>query len=317
MSFRKAMVSVVFLVAFVLHSLGMPGLPDESNSRLALGDHTVKVGDLQFHYVVFGRGPFLVIQSPGWGIGSAYLANGLDRLATENTLLVFDPRGTGGSSPVAASARLTNDDLAADLEHLRAFWGFDSMNLLGHSNGSAIAIVYAERYPQHVHKLILIGSQLLGFKDEPNPVTTAELVRRESSPDFRFYLAHIEDPKPQDDAGFTEYFRQRAGFYLYDPKKDLPALLKTITRAMSASTSRAFIESPPASEVPPLSALSEIAAGTLIIVGRQDPVCPLAESEAIQAGILHSRLIALDKTGHFPWIEQPEKFFPEVMKFLR
>jgi proline iminopeptidase len=310
----KLHVTAAFL-AFCLF-LSVPQAFAARNARLAAGDHVAFVNGLRFHYVVGGHGPLLVVQAPGWGIGSAYLENGLAPLREHFTLLVFDPRGTGGSSPVAATGRLTNGDLAEDLEQLRNYWGLETMDLVGHSNGSAIAILYAERYPARVRKLVLIGSQLLGYQGGDNPDKAAERARRKSDPEFAYYLAHIDDPAPKTDEAFTQYFEERAGFYCYNPAKDVPAFLKTMTRSMSASVYQAFLESPPASQAPPLADLSKISAKTLVIDGRQDPVCPPDESERIHAGIAGSKLVVIDKSGHFPWIEQPGIFFPAVSQFL-
>jgi hypothetical protein len=72
------------------------------DQRLTLGEHVATVNGLRFHYIVAGHGPLVIVQAPGWGIGAAYLENGLAPLKKHFTLLTFDPRGTGGSSPVAS-----------------------------------------------------------------------------------------------------------------------------------------------------------------------------------------------------------------------
>jgi pimeloyl-ACP methyl ester carboxylesterase len=192
------------------------------------------------------------------------------------------------------------------------------MDLVGHSNGSAIAILYAERYPDHVRRLIVIGSQLLGYRgrsDDPRRV--AENTRRKNDPQFAYLLAHIDDPTPKTDEAFTQYFKDRIGFFTYDPSKSVPAFLKTLTNTMTASINQAFLESPSASESPPLDDLAKVRAKTLIVEGRQDPVCPLDESERIHTGITGSKLVEIDKSGHFPWLEQPAEFFNAVVDFLK
>ena len=47
------------------------------NARLSAGAHDVVLDGLSFHYVIAGHGPLLVVQAPGWGIGSTYLRKGL------------------------------------------------------------------------------------------------------------------------------------------------------------------------------------------------------------------------------------------------
>ena len=63
--------------------------------------------------------------------------------------------------------------------------------------------------------------------------------------------------------------------------------------------------------------LNRIEAQTLVIVGQADWICPVAEAERIHQGIRNSRLVVLDKSGHFPWIETPEQFFAEIIRFAK
>jgi hypothetical protein len=44
------------------------------------GEHLVARNGVKLHCIVSGCGPLLVVQAPGWGIGSAYLQNGLTPL---------------------------------------------------------------------------------------------------------------------------------------------------------------------------------------------------------------------------------------------
>jgi len=284
---------------------------------LSPGQHTALIdGNIHIRYDVQGHGPLLVVQAPAWGIGSSYLRNGLAPLRDHFTVLTYDPRGSDQSSHVQPDAKLTNVEIADDLEQLRRYWGLSQMDLLGHSNGGAVAILYAERYPQHVRKLIVVGSQLLGYDGKLGPVGRAEHARRKADPDFAYYLAHINDPIPDTDTGFTTFIHDRAGFFFYDPKKDAPTLLGQLSNTLTASVNRAFIESPAPADAPPLSDLGKITAQTLVVEGEQDPVCPLDEAQAIQAGIPHAQLRAIDHAGHFTWLEQPAAFFGPVEQFL-
>lgn len=300
----------ILLYAIASSAMAAPSSP------LTVGEHNARMGGLLIHYQVAGHGPALVVQAPGWGIGTTYLARGLEPLQKHFTVVTYDPRGTGGSTPVSSHDHLTNEDLVGDLEQLRRYWGLPTMKLLGHSNGGAISILYAEKYPDHVEKLVLVGTQLLGYSAPRDATAKAEAIRRKASPDFSWLNAHINDTEPTDDKEYTEYFRQRVGFFVYDPRKYAPIIARQLSNTMSASVHQAFEESPPVEQSPPLSDLSKITAKTLIVVGRQDPVCPLAESETIHRSVQGSRLVAIDQAGHFLWVEKPDEFFDAVNTFL-
>ena len=72
-------------------------------------------------------------------------------------ILVFDQRGSGRSLPLGEIEQNTTDDLIADIDLLRSTRGCNRVHVFGGSWGSALAIAYAERYPQHVKSLILRG----------------------------------------------------------------------------------------------------------------------------------------------------------------
>jgi pimeloyl-ACP methyl ester carboxylesterase len=267
------------------------------------------------HYEVAGRGPLLVVQAPAWGIGSTYLRNGLARLTHDFTVLTFDPPGSGDSGLPASLSALSESEMVDTLEAMRQSLELPSMNLLGHSQGSAIAIGYAERYPDRVNRLVLIGSQVFGlYGDE-----TAKQLRaaRGSQPTIKAAMAHMEEPSPDTDEEFTRHFFQIAAYYFYDPDKDLGAFRATVTRPLSAWPEHAAKAGPAAEEIEEQKLFGRIRARTLIIEGREDVACPVNVSEAIQRGVPGSKLTIYEHTGHFPWIEQPKQFFADTTRFLR
>ena len=58
-----------------------------------------------------------------------------------------------------------------------------------------------------------------------------------------------------------------------------------------------------------------LAVPTLILHGDRDPV-PLQGSHDWTEVLANVRLTVLEGCGHLPWIEQPDRFFPEVEAFL-
>lgn len=291
------------------------GMSPADTARLQPGEHDVTVDGLAFHYTVRGHGPLLVVQAPGWGIGSAYLRNGLAPLEKAFTVLTYDPRGSGRSSHAVDYPLLNESDMADDLERLRRYWNVPALDLIGHSNGGAIAIAYAERYPDKVNKLLLVGTQLIGFSDRQ--ATRKEAAWRRADPHFKVALDRFDGPTPTTDAEFTQWFRDTAAYYVYDPAQSDAAFLKTVTEPLTAAAYALYTSNATRPEVPPLSALADVKARTFIVVGRHDPVCPVEVSEKLQHDIPGARLAVYEDTGHFPWIEQPAKFFDDTSRFFR
>src|SRR6476659_6233305 len=73
-------------------------------------------------------------------------------------ILVFDQRGCGKSTPYASLDNNTTWDLVEDIEKLRKeVANVDKWEVFAGSWGSALALAYAETYPERVSELILRG----------------------------------------------------------------------------------------------------------------------------------------------------------------
>ena len=62
--------------------------------------------------------------------------------------------------------------------------------------------------------------------------------------------------------------------------------------------------------------LGEVRAPTLICVGRFDPQTPVACSEELARGIPGACLVIFERSGHSPFIEEPERFAAELVSFF-
>ncbi|WP_441246808.1 alpha/beta fold hydrolase [Kitasatospora sp. McL0602] len=105
-------------------------------------------------YHEFGDGP-PVICLPGGPQPSAYLGE-LGGLSAHRRLVVLDLRGTGGSAVPPGTAHLRCDQLVDDVEALREHLGLDRVDLLAHCAGVNLAVQYVARHPERVGRLALI-----------------------------------------------------------------------------------------------------------------------------------------------------------------
>jgi proline iminopeptidase len=280
---------------------------------LSTGDHAATINGVELSYTVAGTGPLLFVTSPGWGIGATYLKQGLKPLLESYKIIFVTARGSGQSARPADVSQMGSADMADDIEHLRAYLGLPVIDLFGHSNGGAIAISYAERYRTRLRKLVLTSSQLLGL--DVSEAIRSFLDAAATDPRYQDALPYVGQPWP-DDAGFRQQFIKKVPLYFYDPRAHAATFVRDMEEPISAWAFRqqmAVDQLPAAEQVTKLAA---IRAETLILVGRHCWICPVVVSERLHAGIGASRLVVFERTGHFPWIEEPEDFFPEVTTFL-
>ena len=134
---------------------------------------------------------------------------------------------------------LSNSDMVDDLEHLRRYWRIEKLDLIGHSNGGAIAVGYAERYPTRVRKLILLGSELSGYPGEEG--TREQDAWRRKNRQFIHAIALLDGPQPRNDEEFTQWFRDTSSYYLYNPTKDYASFFRDCNHSSPQLPRRPFI----------------------------------------------------------------------------
>jgi proline iminopeptidase len=276
-------------------------------SPLAPGAHDLALQEVRLHYVVRGHGPVLFVVSPGWGIGSNYLQETLAPLQSHLTLLFIDTRGSGGSTQPADRARMSQSIMADDVDELRQQLGLESIDLFGHSDGGAIAIEYALRHPQHLRRLLLIDPGVLGDRDAAATRATLELWADDPQYHDAVQAANSDDSGP--DLTLVQFERALNGMlplYLSDPSRYLASLrnsLRSTHLSVYAQVNEAAAEQRAARDQ--RQDAEQIRAHTLIINGTLDWVCPYPVAQRLHANV-----------GHLPWIEQPRRFFNEVVRFL-
>jgi proline iminopeptidase len=306
-----------FLAITLLLAITSPALvrAQARAQRLAPGEHHATVNGVRFWYKVAGKGPLLVVQAPGWGIGSWYLQNGLAPLEKHFRLVFYDPRGSGNSSRPEDEARMSTADMVNDLDRLRQYWGLGSLNLIGHSHGGAIALDYGVRYSARVRNLVLVDAEISGYDDRG--AVKKELDKRRNDKRFSEAIAEVNrNTMPKTDEEFRGILARMLPLYFYDPFEGVRILKKTSLNLPSAWACRTNVAADRRNPINVSNELGRVRARTLVLVGREDWTCPVSESERIHADVDGSKLVIFEKCGHLPWIESPQDFFDSVTSFI-
>lgn len=284
--------------------------PSQVQDKLAAGEHSADLAGVRFWYRVAGHGPILVVQAPGWGVGSGYLQNGLASLEKFFTVIYYDPRGSGRSSRPSDPKLMSTDDMIDDLGRLRLYWGLDSITVLGHSHGGAIALGYAIQHPELVHQLILVDT--CAEDHDFTAERQQEIAARKDDPRFKDAIAMLASNDPQTDEEFAAYLNKIMPLFFYDPVAGMPEFAKTDTGPPPSAWAHHAIGATGRPVTKQKSLLDHVKARTLVLVGQSDWICPVSEARRLHKGIQNSRLVVLEKSGHFPWIEAPQQFFAAV-----
>ena len=113
--------------------------------------------------------------------------------------VLFDQRGAGRSRPKGGREHNTLPHLIADMETIRAKFGFERWIVAGGSWGATLALAYAQAHPHRVSGLVLRAT-FLGTRKEIEDAFTGALPRfyPRLSEDFLAVLPQEERDRPID-----------------------------------------------------------------------------------------------------------------------
>ena len=263
---------------------------------------------MKLHAERRGSGPLLVCHPGGPGFDGSELHDlgGLDRT---RTLLLVDPRGTGGSAE-ADTYRL--EDYVADLEELRAELGGETIDLLGFSHGGLVAAAYAIAEPARVRKLVLAVA-LAAVTPELQEEMQHAIEARAGEPWHAAATAALALEEaggyrtPEESAAM---WNDMAPLYFSRWEERYRPLVEV--ERLNPEPLRRFNES--SFDLRP--DLGRIRAETLVITGRDDFICGPAAAQVLADGIPGAELVVVEGAGHMLHLEQPEAFAGAVEAVL-
>jgi proline iminopeptidase len=234
------------------------------------------------------------------------LYRGWRRLAGEHRVLWFDQRGAGRSGRPDL-ATLTMEQLADDAAALVQLLGLGPVVVLGHSYGGFVAQELALRHPELVRALVLVatgpgqlGTGEVADEDGAGPPMPGPLAAALSAP-----VASDDEMRAAIEVALRHYVHRA------DPEP-LIGLLDGAAIDWRA-TVRGFEVLASWSSV---DRLARIAAPTLVVGGRQDPVTSWPQQVRIAKRIPGAELTLLDDASHFVWEDCPDEFWSVVDGFL-
>ncbi|GAA3454094.1 alpha/beta fold hydrolase [Dactylosporangium matsuzakiense] len=272
---------------------------------------------LAFHRMGAGR-PLICV--PGGPMqASAYLGD-LGGLAMKWPLLALDLRGTGDSAEPADPGTYRCDRQVDDLEALRVHLGFDTLDLLAHSGGATIAMLYAARYPRRVGRLALVTPtpRPVGI-DVTNEDRRAVAVLRQGEPWFAESFASLEriwagSATDEDWVAITPFVYGRWD----ETARSHAERAESLTNRAAAAVYYSDDAFDPAAV---RAGLALLTAPVLILAGEYD--IQLGPKHAAQYAAFFSSPLAppaqvavLPAAGHFPWLDDPASFVDQLIRWL-
>ena len=215
----------------------------------------------------------------------------------------YDGRGSGLSDrdvPEISFATFEQDlDAVIDTLGLRRY------ALLGTSQGAAIAIAHAVRYPERVSKLVLHGGCALGRS------------KRGSAKDVETANAHLTLMRHGWGDQHSAFLRTYSLLYFPSASTEQIRLLADLQR-MATSPENAVRLRIACDDVDVVDLLPRVRAPTLVLHSKHDNMVPFDEGRRIASGIPTAKFVSLESENHMPLPDEPAwaTFIGEIEAFL-
>lgn len=257
----------------------------------------------KIHFNTAGSGP-AVVMLHGSGPGATGWSNfnpNIGHLAEHFQVFAVDMPGWGKSDPVSYEDR---DHVTTAIEVLDAL-GLEKAAFIGNSMGGATSIKVAGRHPDRVSHLVTMGSGAPG----------ARIFTPGGGPSEGLKILHAGYRDPS-----VENMRALCKVMAFDPEFATEELVQQ--RYESCARHPEHIKNFAAGLGRPrlgestLEDLAKIKAPALIIHGRDDRVVHFEASLRLVSSIENSRLVLLNRCGHWAQLEHADEFNRLVTDFI-
>ena len=291
----------------------------------------IKISDKDIYYEIHGDNNIntLVYFHGGPGASCLDFVGQAKALGEKLKVVIFDQYGVLRSEGIGDGEAYGMDIQAAMIEEMRQKLGIDKWSVLGHSYGGMLACLYAHKYPSAVDKLILdcpsldfidssrsianyMGGYISEYGDDEakallQKLKTAEYTDKTVFSDLTSLLENIEDMQLRSylhGITFEEYAEK-----VYTEKIPDEMWMKSEAHLTKLIEDGKIIENF-------LPMLKDIPKPLMLIKGRYDPACSEEQVRYIKENIKNARLVMFENSGHFPRIEEAEKYTRCVEDFL-
>jgi pimeloyl-ACP methyl ester carboxylesterase len=264
----------------------------------------------EFWYLDSGSGP-AVLFIHGLTGSSRNWAHLVDKLDTDHRVLAPDLHGHGASAKPMGDYSLSAH--AATLRDLLDHLGIDQVTLVGHSLGGGIAMQFCYLFPKRVERLVLVASG--GFGRSVSP-----LLRSATLPGAQLVLPLVASTWVRDRVEAVGRGFSKLG---WQPSRDVTEAWRGFTSLADADARRAFLATtrsvidPGGQTVTAHDHLPMVVAiPTLVVWGTRDKMIPTWHATTAHQAIPGSRVELFEGAGHYPQLDQPERFAQVLSDFM-
>ncbi|MCA9987647.1 MAG: alpha/beta fold hydrolase [Anaerolineales bacterium] len=257
----------------------------------------------KLYYETMGQGTPLMVMHGGLGLDHTGLKDWLAPLADQVELIFYDHRGNGRSDRPDSLEGVTHETFIDDADALRAHLGHEKIILFGHSYGGFLAQDYALKYGDHLAGLVLCcTAPVLDYME----IIQGNAAARGNEAQLGALGAAFGRPMA-DDADWRQIWMTLLPMYFHQFDEAVAQKMDEATHYSAAAWNHVNANCLPFFNV--LDRLGEIRTPTLVASGADDWITPPGPGgERIHAALPNSELKVFADSGHWPFIEEAERF---------
>ena len=261
-------------------------------------EHDMKINNVEISYGDEGAG-LPVIFFHAFPLNQTMWDEQVAALREQYQVITFDWRGFGNSE-IGSAEPIQMKQLAADARELLKQLGIEKAVIVGLSMGGYAALAFFKAYRNTVLALVLADTRATLDTPEARErrLQSAERAEREGA------AAIADDVTPA-----------LLGKTTLESKPEIVSRVRAMVTSTSpvaiAAGQRGMAERQDSADL-----LAQIACPTLVIVGTEDTLTPVAEAEFTHNSIAGSKLVVIEKAGHLSNMEQPAEFNRVLLDFL-
>lgn len=258
---------------------------------------SIRINDINLAYTDVGTGPPIVLIH-GYPFNRSLWTEQTESLNSKYRVVAPDLRGFGESDSSEGTATMAR--MAEDVAALMDALAIEQAVIGGLSMGGYVALAFARMFPARVKALVLADTRAQADSEE------GKQTRHQQA----------EKALSEGMAGIADAMLPK--LLTPDTVSKRPELVKRVRDMMlktkpggAAAALLGMAERDDQTEF-----ISSIRVPALILVGREDAITPVADSEKMQSQIEGSRLVVIENAGHVSNLEQTEQFNDALLGFL-
>jgi proline iminopeptidase len=313
---------IKFILILIFLSPGTQISAQNSGIKHPEGNY-VLINGSEIWYETEGTGKPVLLIPGGPGNSHTYFHPWFSDLAENYKVIYFDAFGRGKSDRAKDSTEYTFNRDVEDIELLRKALGYKKWIIIGHSYGGMVAQDYALKYPGSIEKLVLSNSLYSGEMWQENDNSSNYEIRNQYPEVWQKVMELRDEGKTSSSQEHVEAYSVPSGLlYFYDASNAYKVgrdslSMNTDVYYQIAGKDADFLISGDIGKLDFRDKLKDLKMPMLILQGRFDRISIPRFAIKYKSYAPHAEFVMFERSGHDPFIEEPDKTFKVIGDFLR